>query len=827
MHKHSVNRRLREDLSPVRSPPHGRSASSPSSASSREGGSRRYRQHSRSPARGSRSDKRSWDSGYRKGHGDYLKHDANNYRGSYGSYGYDNLAPSKSDDYNQKRGPPGTRDEYPAKRARRNSRSPSRNESRNTHRDQDFDRRPRDTLNAALRSPEGPKPYVQVVNAAVQGKHVTPLNHDESGEAKTVVTGLEAATRAPAANGLHSKSSDSTQQKAGNDGAGSPSTIATVPVLNAHEDRAAIIAEDVDKPPESRAQHELTAEERRKRREAIRAKFQSPSTDLRVQALHQNVAESLPREGHRAIPENSGDSIMSPSPRTDVLTSAVSPKSSPHTPDCGSAVDSPEPVAVTSDAELANAPGAPFLTGDNEEPSAADYDPTVDMQEDRLRHHKRLQDESRPATMYDEIKAEDHQVPVPNESMVNPSANATAKEKAPEDDMFASEDEDNDDMFAGQPAHKVTRPSSQPDKSLSKSKEIDTSMLENWDDPDGYYKPILGEIIDGRYQVQTNLGKGMFSGVVRAVDQQSNEMKAIKVIRNNESMVKAAQKEMGILEKLSTADPEDRKHVVRLERSFMHRGHLCMAFENLSLDLRAVLKKFGRDVGINIKAIRSYAQQIFLALSLMRKCNILHADLKPDNMLVNEDRTSLKVCDLGSAADATEFDIAPYLVSRFYRAPEVIIGCQPDFAMDVWSVGCTLFELFTGKILFTGRNNNQMLRSIMETRGKLSIKLLKKGEFGAVHFDDANLYFRSVETDKATGREMVKLINFQKPTRELKERVLAAAPKGIKEGERKELLLFADLLDKCLMLNPEKRITPAEALKHPFVHRPSMAFGSR
>lgn len=89
------------------------------------------------------------------------------------------------------------------------------------------------------------------------------------------------------------------------------------------------------------------------------------------------------------------------------------------------------------------------------------------------------------------------------------------------------------------------------------------------------------------------------------------------------------------------------------------------------MNLREVMKKFGGKKGLNLKAVRVYAQQLFLSLSLLHKCNIIHADLKPDNILVNEAKTILKLADLGSASDASENDITPYLVSRFYRAPEI------------------------------------------------------------------------------------------------------------------------------------------------------------
>jgi len=140
-----------------------------------------------------------------------------------------------------------------------------------------------------------------------------------------------------------------------------------------------------------------------------------------------------------------------------------------------------------------------------------------------------------------------------------------------------------------------------------------------------------------------------------------------------------------------------------------------------------------------------------------------------------------------------------------------------DSAIDVWSVGCTLYELYTGKILFPGHTNNHMLKYMMELKGKFPNKMIRKGQFGSQHFDE-NMNFMLVDTDKITGKEVTKTVNIVKPTKDLKSRLLSNTSK-MNESELEMVTQFVDLLEKCFVLNPEKRITAKEALNHPFLSR--------
>lgn len=373
-------------------------------------------------------------------------------------------------------------------------------------------------------------------------------------------------------------------------------------------------------------------------------------------------------------------------------------------------------------------------------------------------------------------------------------------------DMFT----ESDDMFAADFDSARMRAAG-----VGKDFKENPNLRDNWTDAEGYYRVNIGETLDKRYDVYGYTGQGVFSNVIRARDTaRAGQEVAVKIIRNNELMQKTGLKELEFLKKLNDADPDDKFHCLRLFRHFYHKQHLCLVFEPLSMNLREVLKKYGKDVGLHIKAVRSYSQQLFLALKLLKRCNILHADIKPDNILVNESKTILKLCDFGSASHVADNDITPYLVSRFYRAPEIIIGKPYDYGIDMWSVGCTLYELYTGKILFPGSSNNHMVKLAMDLKGKMPNKMIRKGLFKDQHFDQ-NLNFLYIEVDKVTEREKVTVMSTINPTKDLLCDMVGG--QRLPEEQRKKVMQLKDLLDSTLMLDPAKRISINQALQHPFI----------
>ncbi|KAL0947806.1 hypothetical protein HGRIS_013879 [Hohenbuehelia grisea] len=531
---------------------------------------------------------------------------------------------------------------------------------------------------------------------------------------------------------------------------------------------------------------ETTLAERRAKRLAILAKYNGiASAGASPSPAPSSAVLPPPSVSPVSDPVSRTHSISATPAATELLPSSASANGNPNPRESMSASPTPEDFSLAKNDQEEDAQTKVLAENQGaEQISAADYDPSLDRREDEQRRVHGV-----------ETIGED------------------------EEEEEEIEEEDLDDMFAVAASDKKVK---KVKKKKPAAPALITTTLDSAADAEGYYSVILGEQLDGgRYQVFSSLGQGMFANVVRArvlqgeLGEVGKEV-AIKIVRCQESMYKSGLKEAQILNKLKQADPEDKKHIVRLERTFEHRGHLCMVFESMSMNLRDVVKRFGKDVGLNIRAVRAYAHQLFLALSLLRKANIMHADIKPDNILVNEQKTLLKLCDLGSASDASENDITPYLVSRFYRAPEIIMGVPYDPALDIWSIGCTLYELYTGKILFPGRSNNHMLLLMMELKGRFNSKMIKKAKFGNVFFDETG-GFESVERDKLTGTDVVRKVHISKPSRDLRARLMPPSSVKLRDDENKMLTSFIDLLDKCLALDPSRRITPREALAHPFI----------
>ena len=100
--------------------------------------------------------------------------------------------------------------------------------------------------------------------------------------------------------------------------------------------------------------------------------------------------------------------------------------------------------------------------------------------------------------------------------------------------------------------------------------------------------------------------------------------------------------------------------------------------------------------------IRRIAIQVLQGLLFLKRQNIIHCDLKPENILLKqENKSGIKIIDLGSGCFEKD-QIYTYIQSRFYRAPEIIIGMPYTSAIDIWSMGCILCELFLGFPIFPG-----------------------------------------------------------------------------------------------------------------------------
>lgn len=189
--------------------------------------------------------------------------------------------------------------------------------------------------------------------------------------------------------------------------------------------------------------------------------------------------------------------------------------------------------------------------------------------------------------------------------------------------------------------------------------------------------------------------------------------------------------------------------------------------------------------------------------------------------MLTKDRKKLKLIDFGNALKVKEVPRVTELLARYYKGPEVLLGYGWEYSIDMWAAACTIFELYTGSVLFPGRNDNEMVKLIMELKGGFSKQLLRKGMFVNDKFKIDENIFLSTEFDAVSKQMFVKEVplgSFKTGSGFLDKLGLnSTAQVTGKEAERvKEVYLLKDLLEKCLILDPERRLTPLQAINHPF-----------
>ncbi|XP_031707610.1 homeodomain-interacting protein kinase 1 isoform X4 [Anarrhichthys ocellatus] len=347
---------------------------------------------------------------------------------------------------------------------------------------------------------------------------------------------------------------------------------------------------------------------------------------------------------------------------------------------------------------------------------------------------------------------------------------------------------------------------------------------------EGDYQLVQHEIlcsVSCSYEVLEFLGRGTFGQVAKCWKRGTNEIVAIKILKNHPSYARQGQIEVGILNRLS-AENADEYNFVRSYECFQHKGHTCLVFEMLEQNLYDFLKhsKFSP---LPLRHIRPILQQVATALMKLKSLGLIHADLKPENiMLVDPLRQPyrVKVIDFGSASHVSKAVCSTYLQSRYYRAPEIILGLPFCEAIDMWSLGCVIAELFLGWPLYPGASEYDQIRYISQTQGLPAEYLLSAGTKTSRFFNrgpDSSYPLWRLKTPSEHEMEMgIKSKEARKYIFNCLDDMMQVNLSSHLEGtdmlaEKADRREFIDLLKRMLRLDADKRITPTKTLGHPFV----------
>lgn len=303
--------------------------------------------------------------------------------------------------------------------------------------------------------------------------------------------------------------------------------------------------------------------------------------------------------------------------------------------------------------------------------------------------------------------------------------------------------------------------------------------------------------VSDHYQILEVVGLGAYGVVCLAIHKPTQQKVAIKKIEPFERLMLCL-RTLRELKLLKQFNHENIISVLALQRPPLYEAftEIYLIQELMETDLHKVI----RTQKLSDDHIQYFIYQTLRALKALHSANVLHRDLKPSNLLLNSN-CDLKICDFGLARSMASSEdnfgfMTEYVATRWYRAPEIMLTFQEyTTAIDVWSVGCILAEMLSGRPLFPGRDYHNQLWLIMEV-------------LGTPNSED----YYNIKLKRA--REYIRLLPFCKkvPLSELFGLIPDINP------------LAVDLLEQLLAFNPQKRITVENALQHPYLrlyHDPS------